>query len=790
MKILIDGQTLETPEINRGIGVYFKNTLNNMVKQSYIHKWYITVSNKDSIKSLDEWVQGRLIPIENNIFVPSTDYTRTENFTQELEKVVSGFSIDIYWNPNPLMVNVLFPNRLLKCSMFSMIHDIIPFIMPVKEWSKSVKNEYQRRLEYLKSIEMNLLCNSKATKLDFENYICKREGLYVTELAADSKKFYVKNLRQGINKNPNIIFTGGFDYRKNIDGAIRAFAKVNKLYSDDKVVNSAKMYIICSASNEDKERFYDMLKELGIEGKIELTGYISDEKLVELYSNCDLFFFPSLYEGFGLPIIEAMLAGSYTLSADNSSLPEVCGNHALLCNASNIEDMAEKIKVALHNAKNESIENKYERQKHALSFSWEKTASKTLDLFEKVNNKNISKKKIAIVTPWPKQHTGIANFIYKLIPYLIKYFDIDIFVDNTVVSNENLLKYDYGKLYLINQLESHYKEYDEIIYQIGNSSEFHTGIYKALLKYKGIAEIHDFILHPFFYHSYCLKKQYSIYREALVNGYGKAGEEHYNNVRENGLGPNNEAFPMSHSIVNISKAVIFHNHWSSDQINRRNVFTIPHPCFDKESLDNNLKNTILDKIKKKIEYKNEFLIGCFGFINENKRPIQLIAAVEALLKQNYNIKLVFFGQVNYKEIKSYIDINKLDNNIFITGYLEQGEYEVGLEFVDLVVNLRYPSMGESSGTLSEAFKYGKPVIVSDLNQYKEYPNEICWKVPVENMEIECLIEMISYLINNNDVRKALGENAKNYADNVLLPEKIAEMYYYIIENFNNLEENE
>ena len=102
--------------------------------------------------------------------------------------------------------------------------------------------------------------------------------------------------------------------------------------------------------------------------------------------------------------------------------------------------------------------------------------------------------------------------------------------------------------------------------------------------------------------------------------------------------------------------------------------------------------------------------------------------------------------------------------------------------MDIVVNLRFPSMGEASGTLCESFKYGKSVLVSDLNQYTEYPDEICWKVPIENLEVETLAEMIKYLAKNPDVKQALEKNAKEYADKVLNPKKIAKMYYDVINN--------
>lgn len=779
MNILVDGQTLESAEINRGIGVYFKNVLNNMVKQSYEHNWYITVSSVDFLRVLDPWVFNRFTPVVNNAFAPNADFERTTEFSKQIKSAIEEMDIDVLWIPNPLMVNVLFPNEVLDCKVFATVYDLIPYIMPIKEWSNEVKQEYNRRLTYIKQNNINLICISEATKNDIVKSIGSMNTC-VTFLAADSKLFYRKRLRDGISDEPYIVFTGGFDYRKNIYGAIEAFKKSTKLYSGT-VMDKVSMYIVCKCSEDDQIKFYNRVKKMGMEGRIKLTGYISDQELSDLYGNSDVFFFPSLYEGFGLPILEAMLGGAFILSADNSSLPEVCGDHAILCNADDTEEMAEKLYLAFQKASQEAAEEKQKRQEYALEFSWEKTAMSTLDYFGCSMKRGLPniKEKIAVVTPWPNQKTGIANYMYKLVPYLSEFFDIDIFVDkkkkNDYVNNE------YGNLYDIEKLDVLHNHYKKIIYEIGNNSDFHKKIYEYSLKYRGIAEIHDYILHPFFYHAYFLQNKFAEYRDALELGYGEKGLQHYNNVK-NGIENSNEMeFPMSHTLYNSSKATIFHNHWSKDQINSEHVFVIPLACFDREVFQDGIKKTLSENLSRKIAKKdNEIIIGCFGFVNTNKRPEKVIDAIMALIKKDYKIKLIFFGQANDDNIFHMIKSKKMHANVFVTGYLEEGEYEVGLETCDIVVNLRYPSMGESSGTLCEAFKYGKPVLVSNINQYREFPDEVCWKVDVGDFEVSLLETMLEYLINNVDVRNALGTNAMAYADTVLNPENIAKQYYEII----------
>lgn len=791
MNILVDGQTLETPEVNRGIGVYFKNVLNNMVKQSYEHNWYITISNKTAVRNLDSWVSNRITVITSESFTPCSDFHKTDSYTRELQKAVNQYSIDVVWLPNPMMVNVLFPNATFRCPVFATMYDLIPKVMPIKEWSSEIKEEYNRRLQYIKNEEIRLLCISESTKKDFIKNVGEVPYMEVTFLGADSKLFYNPREKSGLSSTPNIVFTGGFDYRKNLYGAMEILKRAKEKYKNS-VLDNLILYLICSCDEITKARFIEWLKEMNLENSVYLTGYVSDAQLANYYANADVFFFPSLYEGFGLPILEAMLGGAYILSADNSSLPEICGDYALLGNVGDIDEMADLLYEALENAQKETLNDKLERQNYAYRFSWEETAKKTLEAFEVFSYpdlKNIEKKKIALITPWPNQRSGIANYVYSLLPHLSKYYIIDIYVDFSSEKGCDLIENPYGLVFEISHLDEKHGDYSEIIYHIGNNSTYHTNIYEYMLKYPGIAEIHDYVLQPFFYYSYMPKGEKGKFLQALEAGYGLAGREYFEKIDKRVIRSDNdidiEKFPMSHTIWANAKATIYHNHWSKDKMkSSERVYVIPLASFDKKEIPKERKSLIREEYKQRYDIKDEIIVGCFGFANENKRPDKVLHAVAALIKEGYKIKLIYFGENNMNLLTDLIDQYHLNQNVVITGYLNSEQYEVGLEMSDIVVNLRYPSMGEASATLCEAFQYGKPVLVSQINQYTEYPDEVCWKVPIGKYEISIIKEMIAYLIDHEEVRRALGNNAKSYAENALSCDKIARKYYNIIESIN------
>lgn len=772
MNILIDGQTLETEEINRGIGVYFKNLVANMIRQSVGHIWYITVSSEKAVLKLDRWTAGRVIPIADRVFAPGTDYDRENAFSKRINQVIAEYRIDRFWCPNPLMVNVLFPNQVINCPFYATIYDLIPYLMPVAEWEERITREYHRRLEYLKNT--HLICISEATRADARRVIGEEIKADVTLLAADCSLFYEERTEHVPDGRASIVYTGGFDYRKNMYGAVEAFAEAKKAMPDLDVTFS----VVGKYSTENREKMERHLDELGVLDSVRLTGFLSDEELARLYREADVFFFPSFYEGFGLPLLEAMLGGAYILSADNSSLPEVCAGHAMLCDAHDTENMAECLSQAVRESLRESMEAKRARQEYARGFTWEKTAGATLTILEdERGDKKVLRKKVAIVAPWPKQQTGIANYVYRMAPYLSKYFDIDLFVDNSMDKDCELLPFEYGKRYTIDQLERHRDGYDEILYHIGNCVRYHTNTYKLFERLGGIVEIHDFDLNAFFYQGFYVAGQKEVFRRVLKAGYGEAGEQHFQNMEKKAESPDGTRFPMSHGIARQAAKVILHNEWSYRQLGTDvRKYLVPHPCFEMEENGDSYQE-VLENVREKIHYRDgETVIGCLGWMNSNKRPQIMIQSLARLRRQGYSVKLVFWGSKGTEECNALIEREQLQEAVVITGYLGREEYLAGLELSDIILNLRYPTMGESSGTLCETMKAGKPSIVTAINQYLEYPDDVCWKVPLGRMETPALTALLQYLLEHEEARAAMAENARNYADQVLSCENIADLY--------------
>lgn len=789
MKILVDGQTLITPEINRGIGVYFKTALTSLIENDMSCEWYITVPDKKCLEHLSPFVNNRVQPIVRIEFNPnhiySNGYALQSCFSSILLEETVSKKIDVYWNPNPLMANVFFPVEKLYSRMVVTIHDLIPLVFEdryLKRWPEALAAEYLDRLRRIGDWADDLIFVSMSTQRDFHKLVPGARSTGKVVYLGVEKHFQDTPLKVKNVNNPYVLFVGGFDYRKNMEKALEAFARLITLDESKELTRDLKFVVVCSYTPEAKAAYEDLAKALGVGDRLVLTSYVSDSKLQKLYQNCRVFFFPSLYEGFGLPVLEAMASGVPVVISKTSSLQEIGGNQAFYCDPYNVDDMAGALLQVLKDDGG-CIRRAQTGAVNAQQFTWEKTARETLKILRQSNAVKVpwgaSKRVLAYASPMPPQRTGIANYYSKnLLPHLARHFDIDVFWDG--LAPEETVE-GVRKAYPLGQLEDRCDDYDGIIYHLGNNSLYHKNIYDLAWRIPGIAVLHDYNLHPFMLQSYLMKGNHEMYQAALEEGYGKEGAEHFLNIMAKRQRPDIWKYPMSHAIVKRSKATIVHHHWVRAQFPRElPVYVIPLLAQAYEAKSEKEKSEAF-RAKYGIK-RHEFVIGCYGFINSNKRPEKVVGALSILRQKGYPARVVFAGELS-PEIPHLVDLIKrsgLQEAVIITGYLNDEEYIGSLAAADLAVNLRYPTMGEASATLVEALAYGKATIVSKVNQYMEYPENVCWKVDVGQNEINQLADYIEVLLKEPAVRERQGLYAQEFASNAMGVETVSEEYWHVI----------
>lgn len=183
-----------------------------------------------------------------------------------------------------------------------------------------------------------------------------------------------KNVSELEPDNPFLLYIGRLEKKKNIINIIRAFDIIQKDYSDLKLV-------LAGRSGNDMERILEHVNRLGLDKKIEILNYISEEKKYELYQKARAFIFPTLYEGFGMPILEAQSCGCPVVTSSRGANAEVAGDSAVLVDPNNTEMIAKGLERTMGKEREEWVRKGLENVK---KYSWEKSARATLEILQKL----------------------------------------------------------------------------------------------------------------------------------------------------------------------------------------------------------------------------------------------------------------------------------------------------------------------------------------------------------------------------------------------------------------------
>jgi glycosyltransferase involved in cell wall biosynthesis len=177
-------------------------------------------------------------------------------------------------------------------------------------------------------------------------------------------------------EGPFVLFVGTIEPRKNVPTLLRAFAQISG--------EVPHQLVLAGATGWNSEEFQRTLDETALGDRVFQTGYVRDHReLAAFYSAADLFAFPSYYEGFGLPVLEALTCGCPVVAANNSSIPEVTGEAAVLLNADDVDAWAETMRLLLSNPDKRAQFSEAGLRRAAL-FSWRDCATRTAEVYRRV----------------------------------------------------------------------------------------------------------------------------------------------------------------------------------------------------------------------------------------------------------------------------------------------------------------------------------------------------------------------------------------------------------------------
>jgi glycosyltransferase involved in cell wall biosynthesis len=371
MRIALDARGINFYS-GTGIGTYTENVLKNLIDIDNVNNYHIFWSgnNYESVKKEN----CKIVMTSKRHQRFFEDHYFPENIARE--------SIDIYHMPQ----NGIGFSEEISCKKIVTIHDLIPYIMP-ETVGKGYLLKFLKEMPIIIGGSDGIITVSEYSKRDILKFFPIDESkIFVTPLAADKKytpidKSYCKTFLKDVYnlENPFILYLGGFSERKNVASLLKAFSKV---YKDlDKKYN----LVIVGGYKDASQYLVKLTNELKINSHVIFTGFVPEEHLPVFYNGCDTFVYPSLYEGFGLPPLEAMNCGAPVIASNLTSIPEVVGDGGILINPYDISEISSAIGNVLSNEKLRS-ELSSKGLKRASEFSWQNTAQNTLKVYESVYN--------------------------------------------------------------------------------------------------------------------------------------------------------------------------------------------------------------------------------------------------------------------------------------------------------------------------------------------------------------------------------------------------------------------
>lgn len=276
---------------------------------------------------------------------------------------------DIYFSPSNRL-----PSYIPKKAVAS-VYDLASKYFP-SAYSQLEINRQNAALEAANSRADAIIFDSQSSLKDFEKYYPAYKGIKKTiYLSFDDNKYKSITSPQDVLKLgvDYILFVGRLEARKNIKNIIKAFGIINEKYPQLKLVLAGK-----------PGSGYQEIRSI-IEGNndIIVPGYIDEKNLPDLYARAKLFLFPTLYEGFGIPILEAMACGTPVVASNISSMPEVAGEAAVLVNPQKPKEIANAC-IKILGDKKTADKLASLGLKNIKRFFWSKTAKELLEVFKQI----------------------------------------------------------------------------------------------------------------------------------------------------------------------------------------------------------------------------------------------------------------------------------------------------------------------------------------------------------------------------------------------------------------------
>jgi len=650
------------------------------------------------------------------------------------------------------------------------LYDLIPHVFPeIYLTEPAVTAWYRSRLGLVRRAD-RVLAISEATARDAIERLGLPEERVVVVGAGVSEWFHPPASRAealaGLRASQPrlepgfVLYTGGIEPRKNIDRLLEAYAGL-----PEALRARHQLVVVCRVLPHERTKLDAQLRRLGVADRVLFPGFVPDEDLLRFYQAAELFVFPALYEGFGLPIAEAIACGTPVIASRSSALTELVTDEEALFDPLETTAIRATLERALSDdALRERLGSRRLGERH----TWEGVARRTAEVYAELAEAGPKptrrRPRIAVVSPLPPQHSGIAPYTYRMLEQLVGLCDVDAFFEGDEPEVEVPAGVSVGHIRSFELKERVRAGYDSVVFCLGNS-EFHAEALALLRRRRGgVVLAHDVRLSGLYSWTAAYRPELLPwgFHDSLVSMYGHRIPPHvgtggwidYPEADRHGI-------YMAREVIALADRYLVHSEYGA-QVARLDA--APGDAGKVETIEYLVPNP--DEMPRAQSDEAAPVILSIGLVAPVKQTAKIVEAFGQVADRHPGATLAVVGpSVDDLEVERCVELARaagVEDRVRITGAVDDDEFRGWLGRASLAVQLREHSNGETQATILDCLAAGIPTIVTALGSARELPDDAVVKVE-RGVSAEELGEQISSLLSDRPRRDAMAEAALRHA---------------------------
>lgn len=663
----------------------------------------------------------------------------------------------------------LWPRPARGLRLVVTLYDLIPELFAETYLADpTVRTWYRARLGLVRHAD-RVLAISETTARDAVEHLGLRPEQVVVVGAAPAPLFAPPSSRAAALSEARarlpriepgfVLYTGGIEYRKNINRLLEAYAGL-----PEPLRREHQLLVVCRVPPAERKALEEQLRVLGILDRVYFTGYVEDEDLRLLYGCAEVFVFPSLYEGYGLPVAEAIVSGAPVIASDSSSLVELVEDETARFDPYDVQS----IRATLVRALVEPAWRQHLRETQPQRVgTWEDVARRTVEVYDELEarpkrHRPRRRPRIAYVSPLPPQFSGIADYSYRLLEPLSRHFEIDTFADTTAGPAHAPPGIRVSPVGHFDTIEGARAGYDHVLVCLGNS-EHHAGALELIRRRRAIVIAHDIRLSGLY--AFCADQRPEVepraLRQALVEMYGAR--------IPTGLGAKGWLDPveadahgifMAREAIRASELFVVHSAsaqqfarcdaWPED---RAKVVVAPFAFPDPAQFEGLARG-------------GSPMIGTFGVVAPVKQTGKVQDAFALVARERPECRLAVVGPPagagDLDALARQASELGLDDRVELTGRVDDEHFRSLVASATVAVQLRAVTMGESPASVTDCLAAGVPTVATGIGSVLELPDDALVKVAPDISPGE-LARLLVALLDDEERRRALAEAGRALA---------------------------